>query len=144
MSRYLIDQIEAIDGIEVVVGAALTGIVAAEGHLAAVRLKVGDDDRELPIAALFVTIGQRPRTEWLADVVMRDAGGFVITGSALVADGRPPPGWGLDREPHLLEASVPGVFAAGDVRHRSIKRISSAVGEGAMAVALVHQYLAGL
>jgi thioredoxin reductase (NADPH) len=76
--------------------------------------------------------------------VVRDPGGFVITGSALLEDGKPPAGWGLAREPFLLESSLPGVFVAGDVRHRSVKRIASAVGEGAMAVQFVHQYLSGL
>jgi thioredoxin reductase (NADPH) len=87
-----------------------------------------------------VFIGQQPRTAWLEGVVARDERGFVLTGSD-VASGH---GWNLDREPGLLESSLPGVFVAGDVRHRSIKRIASAVGEGAMAVQLVHQYLASL
>ena len=76
--------------------------------------------------------------------MVRDPGGFVLTGAALLEGGKPPAGWGLAREPFLLESSMPGVFVAGDVRHRSIKRIASAVGEGAMAVQFVHQYLAGL
>ncbi|HET8586598.1 MAG TPA: FAD-dependent oxidoreductase, partial [Candidatus Limnocylindria bacterium] len=141
MSQYLVDQIEAIPNIERHTGSSL-GAVEGDTRLAAVRLETGDGSLELPLAALFVTIGQRPRTEWLDGVIERDAAGFVITGGALSAGGRSPAGWGLDREPLLLESSVPGVFAAGDVRYRSIKRIASAVGEGAMAVALIHQYLA--
>jgi thioredoxin reductase (NADPH) len=96
---------------------------------------------ELPVSACFIFIGQQPHTDWLEGVVARDAGGFLLTGDELVTDGRPPAGWGLQRQPFFLETSLPGVFAAGDVRHRSVKRIASAVGEGAMAVQLVHQYL---
>ena len=95
-------------------------------------------------AAMFVFIGQQPRTEWLEGTVLRDPGGFVITGPELVEGGKPPPGWGLPRDPFLLESSMPGVFVAGDVRLRSVKRIASAVGEGAMAVQFVHQYRAEL
>ena len=98
----------------------------------------------MPLAAVFIFIGQQPRTEWLEGVLARDTGGFILTGPAVTDDGRLPPGWGLGRQPYLLESSMPGVFAAGDVRHRSVKRIASAVGEGAMAIQLVHQYLAGL
>lgn len=143
MSQYLVDQMEAIPSIELHLNSSLTA-VEGEGRLAAVRLRVGQAEVELPLSALFVTIGQRPRTEWLAGVVERDAAGFVMTGAALTVSGAPPAGWGIDREPLLLESSIPGVFAAGDVRYRSIKRIASAVGDGAMAVALIHQYLAKL
>jgi thioredoxin reductase (NADPH) len=89
-------------------------------------------------------IGQTPRTEWLEGSVLRDEAGFVLTGSAVLVGGKPPKDWGLAREPFLLESSMPGVFCAGDVRHRSIKRIASAVGEGSMSVQFVHQYLAEL
>jgi thioredoxin reductase (NADPH) len=88
-----------------------------------------------------VFIGAAPRTEWLDGVVARDANGFVLTGPDLMVDGRRPPGWHLDRDPYYLEASAPGVFAAGDVRANSIKRVASAVGEGAMAIQLLHTYL---
>ena len=98
---------------------------------------------EVPAAALFVMIGGEPRTEWLAGVE-RDDRGYVLTGHDLLRDGRGPSGWPLDRPPLLLETSVPGVFAAGDVRHRSVKRVASAVGEGAVAVQLVHQHLGRL
>ena len=101
-------------------------------------------DEDLPLAAVFVFIGQQPRTDWLEGIVVRDPGGFVLTGAQLLEDGKRPAGWSLDRDPFLLESSLPGVFVAGDVRHRSVKRIASAVGEGAMAVQFVHQYLAGL
>ncbi|HET8571203.1 MAG TPA: FAD-dependent oxidoreductase [Candidatus Limnocylindria bacterium] len=140
MSQYLVDQIAAIDNIEVHLRTTLRAVEGTD-RLSCVQLDTADGERELPLTALFVTIGQRPRTEWLDGVVERDASGFVLTGAALTTGGRPPAGWGLDREPLLLESSMPGVFAAGDVRYRSIKRIASAVGEGAMAIALIHQYL---
>ena len=90
---------------------------------------------------LFIFIGAAPRTDWLGDEIQRDDHGFVRTGPDLLADGQRPPGWLLDRDPHYLESSVPGVFVAGDVRSQSVKRVASAVGEGAMAVTLVHRYL---
>jgi thioredoxin reductase (NADPH) len=89
-----------------------------------------------------VFIGAAPLTDWLEGFVERDERGFVLTGPDLMPDGKRPRGWDVDRDPLLLEASVPGVFVAGDVRHRSIKRVASAVGEGAMAVQLIHRYLA--
>jgi thioredoxin reductase (NADPH) len=91
---------------------------------------------------MFVFIGAAPRTEWLEGVLVRDARGFIPTGPDLVVDGERPPGWVLPRDPYHLEASVPGVFVAGDARSASVKRVASAVGEGAMAVTLVHRYLA--
>jgi thioredoxin reductase (NADPH) len=90
---------------------------------------------------MFIFIGAAPRTDWLDGVVVRDARGFVRTGPDLMTEGKPPAGWPLDREPYYLESSVPGVFVAGDVRSESVKRVASAVGEGAMAVTLVHRYL---
>ena len=95
----------------------------------------------LPAAALFILIGAEPHTDWLAAAVERDDRGFLVTGRELLRDGRPPPDWPLDRPPLLLETSLPGVFAAGDVRHGSVKRVASAVGEGAIAIQLVHEYL---
>lgn len=90
---------------------------------------------------LFIFIGAQPRTDWLDKAVVRDANGFVVTGSDLVVDGSRPAGWSLPRDPYHLESSMPGVFAAGDVRAYSVKRVASAVGEGAMAVSLIHRYL---
>ncbi|MDQ2941501.1 MAG: FAD-dependent oxidoreductase [Chloroflexota bacterium] len=142
MSQYLVDQIEALPNVAVRTESSLTA-VEGDGRLAGIRLKTSEGEEEVSVSALFVTIGQRPRTDWLEGSVERDATGFVLTGPALMTDGRPT-GWGIDRDPLLLEASIPGIFAAGDVRYRSIKRIASAVGEGAMAVALIHQYLARL
>jgi thioredoxin reductase (NADPH) len=143
MSQYLIDQMAAIENIEVRTSSSITE-VHGDTHLAGATLTGPEGPEPLKVAALFIFIGQQPRTEWLEGSVLRDKGGFVITGASLLQDGKPPPGWGLTREPFLLESSLPGVFCAGDVRQRSVKRIASAVGEGAMAVQFVHQYLAGV
>jgi thioredoxin reductase (NADPH) len=143
MSQYLIDQMAAIENIEVRTSSSITE-VHGDTHLAGAILTGPEGPEPLDVAALFIFIGQQPRTEWLEGSVLRDGAGFVITGASLLDDGRPPAGWGLNREPFLLESSMPGVFCAGDVRLRSVKRIASAVGEGAMAVQFVHQYLAGI
>ena len=91
---------------------------------------------------LFVCIGGAPRTAWAREVgVIRDEGGYLVTGPDLLQNGRAPEGWPIERSPYYLETNVPGVFAAGDVRHNSVKRCASAVGEGAMAVTFVHRYL---
>jgi thioredoxin reductase (NADPH) len=133
----------AIPNIEVRYETAVRS-ASGDGHLSAIRITCPGGEEELQLAAAFVFIGQQPRTDWLEGTVVRDPGGFVLTGAQLLEDGKRPAGWGLDRDPFLLESSLPGVFVAGDVRHRSVKRIASAVGEGAMAVQFVHQYLAGL
>ena len=91
---------------------------------------------------MFIYIGAEPRTDWLGKTVVRDDRGFVMAGPDLLKDGKRPPGWTVDRPPFLLESSVPGVFVVGDVRHGSIKRVASAVGEGAIAVQFVHRYMA--
>jgi thioredoxin reductase (NADPH) len=148
MSQYLIDQIADTPNIEVRYQTQITACVAGEGHLASATLtcQAGDaapTSEELPLSALFVFIGQQPRTEWVPEDISRDEGGFIPTGTAILVDGRRPAGW-PDRDPFLLESSLPGVFAAGDVRARSVKRIASAVGEGSMAIQFVHQYLASL
>ena len=119
----------------------LTGTVAAMAFLSPPRRAHGLAWATM-FVALFVFIGQSPRTDWLEGFALRDDAGFVLSGRESFVDGRPPAGWGSDRDPFLLESSVPGVFVAGDVRFRSIKRIASAVGEGSMAVQFVHQYLA--
>jgi len=139
MSAYLVEQIGALENVEVHTEASVAAVHGGD-HLERATVDTRTGTVELPMAAAFVFIGQQPRTAWLEGVVARDDRGFVLTGTD-VANGH---GWNLDREPGLLEASMPGVFVAGDVRHRSIKRIASAVGEGAMAVALVHGYLAEL
>jgi thioredoxin reductase (NADPH) len=138
MSRYLIDRIEASDRITVEQGTEVAGVLG-ERRLQALRLRTGTEEREVPADAVFVFIGQAPRTGWLDGVVRRDERGFVLTGADL---GSPPPDWPLAVPPLLLETSVPGVLAAGDVRHGSVKRIASAVGEGAIAVSLAHERLA--
>ena len=135
MSTYLVDQIAELDNVKLHVRSEVREVRGAE-HLEEVTLATTDGELELPLAALFVFIGQQPRTAWLDGIVARDDRGFLLTGPSVT----PELGWNLDRPPFLLESSMPGLFAAGDVRHDSVKRIASAVGEGAMAVALVHQY----
>ncbi len=142
MSQYLIEQVRETPGIEVRTCTRVTRC-AGDGHLESVTL-VDDATgavEELGCSHVFVFIGAAPLTSWLPDDIQRDPAGFVLTGPDLVRDGRRPSGWTLDRDPYLLESSVPGVFVAGDVRSQSVKRVASAVGEGAMAVTLVHRYL---
>ncbi len=100
-------------------------------------------DVEVPASSLFVLIGAAPVTAWLPPCILRDENGFLLAGPDLRKDGKLPEVWHESREPYLLETSVPGVFVAGDVRHGSVKRVASAVGEGSIAVQFVHQYLAG-
>jgi thioredoxin reductase (NADPH) len=137
MSHYLIEQIEALDNVEV---RTRSEAVAAEGdgRLRALRVRNPDGSESVEqVDACFVFIGARPLTDWLDGVLARDERGFILAGLDVRGDG-----WPLQRDPFPLETSVPGVFVAGDVRARSIKRVASAVGEGSMAVSLVHQYLA--
>ena len=143
MSSYLVEQIRALDNVHV---RSCTEVVRAAGdghlHSIVVRDRQSGQEQELPATHVFVFIGASPRTGWLDGTVQRDAHGFVVAGPDLhLVDGRPP-GWTLDRAPYHLETSVPGVFVAGDARADSVKRVASAVGEGAMAVMLVHRYLA--
>jgi len=142
MSAYLVEQIAGIEAISV---RTCTTVVNAQGdgHLEALTLEdARTGEREtVPASHLFVFIGGAPRTGWLDGAVVRDGRGFIPTGPALLHEGRRPAGWPLERDPYLLETSLPGVFVAGDVRADSVKRVASAVGEGAMAVTLVHRYL---
>jgi thioredoxin reductase (NADPH) len=143
MSEYLVGRIEAEPVIEV---RTCTEVVGAHGedHLRQLDLRDASTGTTETVDAswLFVFIGAAPRTDWLGDAFVRDGRGFVVTGPDLLDDhGRPPAGWPLERDPYLLETSVPGVFVAGDVRASSVKRVASAVGEGALAVTLVHRYL---
>jgi thioredoxin reductase (NADPH) len=140
MSHYLIRQLDAIDNVAVRTGTQVCE-ARGDGHLEQLVLAGPDGTEAVDAAALFVFIGAAPRTDWLDGVVERDRRGFVRTGPDLVVAGQTPAGWTLDREPYYLESSVPGVFVAGDVRAASVKRVASAVGEGAMAVTLVHRYL---
>jgi thioredoxin reductase (NADPH) len=141
MSRYLADQLAERVAVELHPG---TEVAGGEGREHLERLTLRDvrtgRTRQVDTSWLFVFIGAEPRTDWL-DVVTRDSRGFIVTGPDLLVDGRRPPGWTLPRDPYHLESSVAGVFAAGDVRAESVKRVASAVGEGAMAVSLVHRYL---
>jgi thioredoxin reductase (NADPH) len=150
MSQYLVDQICGTPGIEVRFGAQVAEAHGGES-LEALTVDLGGGRREtLPANSLFILIGAMPRTGWLEGVVARDERGFILSGPDLIENGtngdgrRRPRGWPLDRDPYLLETSVPGVFVAGDVRHGSVKRVASGVGEGAIAVSFVHQYLAHL
>jgi thioredoxin reductase (NADPH) len=137
MSHYLVEQIAQLSNIEVRTGSQA---IAAEGDNARLRrLRIRDADgseTSEEVDACFVFIGAMPRTEWLEDVVARDERGFILAGPDVQQAG-----WPLNRDAYPLETSVPGVFVAGDVRARSIKRVASAVGEGSMAVSLIHQYL---
>jgi thioredoxin reductase (NADPH) len=142
MSHYLIQQLAALGNVTVRTCTEVAG-VQGDQHLEELILRhtrSGATDT-VPTGHLFVFIGAAPRTDWLDGVVARDTRGFIRTGPDLLVDGRRPAGWPLDRDPYYLECNVPGVFVAGDVRAESVKRVASAVGEGAMAVTLVHRYL---
>jgi thioredoxin reductase (NADPH) len=143
LSQYLVDRIHATPKIRVLLH---TEVAALHGDhvLRAIRLRNNHTGEECMenTSWLFICIGGEPHTEWAAEVgIMRDEGGYLLTGPDLPKNGHHPPGWKLDRDPYHLETNVPGVFAAGDVRHGSVKRCASAVGEGAMAITFVHRYL---
>jgi thioredoxin reductase (NADPH) len=144
MSEYLIKEIAGTANIAVRPNTVVTG-GGGTGRLKSLTLQ---DQRSgtaetVPAAAVFVLIGAEPRTQWLPDSIVRDRWGFVVTGDDLLAGGQPPEGWPLQRPPMLLETSLPGVFAAGDVRRGSVKRVASAVGEGSIAIRFIHDYLRG-
>jgi thioredoxin reductase (NADPH) len=142
MSDYLVRQIEAMDNIEVLLN---TSVASADGEDHLERLTMSDsatgETQTVPAHSLFIFIGAAPKTEWLAGLVERDRREFILSGPDLMRDGKRPKGWRPERDPFLLETSVPGIFVAGDVRHGSIKRCASAVGEGSIAVQFVHRYL---
>jgi thioredoxin reductase (NADPH) len=145
MSQYLIDQIDQMSNIRVLLNSNIIEAIG-EGHLEALRLIHSNSGLEetVPAQSLFVFIGARPYTDWISDLIAVDAQCYVLTGPDLEKGRDSGIRWPLKREPFWLEASVPGVFVAGDVRHRSMKRIASATGEGAMAIHFIHQYLGGL
>jgi thioredoxin reductase (NADPH) len=142
MSQYLENQIAATKNITLRIN---TSVIAVDGIDRCEKVTIQNHktlaQETVPASALLIYAGAVPRTDWLAGVVERDAQGYLISGHHLMRDGRRPAGWTLDRDPFYLETSVPGVFVAGDVRHRSAKGVTSGVGEGAMAVKLVHEYL---
>ena len=142
MSKYLIDQIAATSNIEVKTRCQVVEALG-ETRLSCLRLCGPESEETVPASGLFIFIGAAPNTDWLPDTIMRDANGFVLSGSDLKVDGKMAKSWNQPRDPYLLETSVPGIFVAGDVRHGSIKRVASAVGEGSISVQFIHQYLAG-
>jgi thioredoxin reductase/CheY-like chemotaxis protein len=139
MSAYLVQELQRAGNITVRLRTEVTEVHGA-GRLETLAIRERAAET-LSAAALFIMIGAEPHTDWLAATVERDDRGFLLTGRDLLRDGRPPPAWPLDRQPLLLETSLPGVFAAGDIRHGSVKRVASAVGEGAIAIQLIHTYL---
>jgi len=142
MSQYLEDQIAVTKNIEVKLN---TSVIAVEGadHCEKITIKQNKNGstETVTASALLIYAGAVPRTDWLTGIVERDAQDYIISGQHLMLDGKRPTGWTADRDPFYLETSVPGIFVVGDVRHRSAKGVTSGVGEGAMAVKLVHQYL---
>ncbi len=143
MSQYLIDQIGRTPNIEV---RTFSSVVEVHGETSLQAVTLADAQtgaqETLPASALFIFIGAMPRTDWLEGLVERDPNGFILAGGDLAREGRPLRGF--DRDPHLLETSVPGIFVAGDVRSGSVKRVASGVGEGSIAIQFVHRYLATL
>lgn len=142
MSRYLIDQIEETPNIEVRTDSSVTETFGNESleRITIKNSKMGESET-VPASSMFVFIGAVPKTDWLDGVVGRDEKGFILAGPDLMQDGKKPKGWTPDRDPYLLETSVPGIFVAGDVRHGSVKRVASGVGEGSIAVQFIHRYL---
>lgn len=143
MSHYLIEQIEKTSNIELWTNSSISG-VHGDTRLSAITVhcSTSGDSQELPASSLFIFIGAQPRTDWLGNLVERDERGFILSGPDLLREGKRPPNWTLDRDPGLLETNVPGIFVVGDVRHGSVKRVASGVGEGAVVVQFIHQYLA--
>jgi thioredoxin reductase (NADPH) len=142
MSQYLIDQIKATPNIQVWANASVAE-VHGETHLEEISVLCSNSKKleRVPASAMFIFIGALPRTDWLSDLVERDERGFLLTGPDLIRDGQRPKGWTPERDPFLLETNIPGIFAVGDVRHGSVKRVASGVGEGSVAVQFIHQYL---
>ncbi|MGA3089193.1 MAG: FAD-dependent oxidoreductase [Terriglobales bacterium] len=142
MSQYLIDQIQGTPNIQLWAHANVAE-VHGDSHLEEVSILCSDTNKveRVPASAMFIFIGALPQTDWLAGIIERDDRGFIRTGPDLMRGGQRPKGWEPDRDPFLLETSVPGIFAVGDVRYGSVKRVASGVGEGSVAVQFIHQYL---
>ena len=142
MSQYLIDQIKETSNIQIWPHASVTE-AHGDTHLEEISFLCSDTNRieRVPATSMFIFIGALPRTDWLAGLVDRDDYGFILTGPDLIREGQRPKNWALDRDPYLLETNIPGLFAVGDVRHASVKRVASGVGEGSVAVQFIHQYL---
>ena len=142
MSQYLIDQIKETPNIQLWTHASVAE-VHGDTHLEEISVLCSDTDKteRVPASSVFIFIGALPRTDWLGDAIERDDRGFILTGPDLMHAGQHPKKWTLDRDPFLLETNVPGIFAVGDVRHGSVKRVASGVGEGSVAVQFIHQYL---
>lgn len=141
MSKYLIDQIAGTSNIKVETRSQVLEAIG-ESRLESLRVECRGEESTVPATGLFIFIGAAPTTGWLPEEIMRDPHGFVLSGQDLRVDGKLPRTWKEERQPFLLESSMPGVFVAGDVRHGSVKRVASAVGEGSIAVQFMHQYLA--
>jgi thioredoxin reductase (NADPH) len=143
MSQYLVERIDEAENIDVRTGAAISELHGDE-TLEEVSVRSDSVTTREKVRAVFVFIGAEPRTQWLNGSLQQDDKGFLLSGLDLARNGASKPaGWIAEREPFWLEANVPGIFVAGDIRHRSTKRIASAVGEGAMAIQFVHQHLGG-
>jgi thioredoxin reductase (NADPH) len=142
MSQYLVDRIEATENIDVITRVEVSTVYGSD-HLEQIVLRNADtgDERTVDASALFIFIGSAPRSEMLAGIVERDENGFILTGPDLPRDGHGIKGWPLDRDPFLFETSVPGIFAAGDVRSGANRRVAAAVGEGSAATHTIHRYL---
>jgi len=142
MSQYLIDQIDGMENITVLVNTEVTAVTGNE-HLETITIKnnKSGESEMVPADAIFIFIGAVPSTAIVGDLIERDEAGFIYTGQDLIHDGKRPRNWKLKRDPFLMETNVPGIFAAGDVRHGVIRRVASAAGQGAVAVSLVHKYL---
>lgn len=143
MSHYLVEQVEKTSNIQVW---TQSSVVEVQGDTRLTGITVLCEStgtrEQIPASSLFIFIGAQPRTQWLGDLIERDERGFILSGPDLLRDGKKPASWTLDRDPGLLETNVPGIFVVGDVRHGSVKRVASGVGEGAVVVQFMHQYLA--